>query len=81
MECVMSSAEMPKAYESAAVEEKWYSNWESNGLFKGRPNPKKKPYSIVIPPPNSIRQRRCLKKKSNSPQSRIACGRTAARRQ
>lgn len=48
----MSDSEMPKAYESSAVEEKWYSYWENNGLFHGKPNPDKKPYSIVIPPPN-----------------------------
>jgi len=47
-----SSPEMPKAYEPSAVEDKWYPFWESNGLFRGRPNPAKKPYSIVIPPPN-----------------------------
>ncbi len=46
------STEMPKAYESAEIESKWYSWWESNNLFHGRPNPDKKPYSIVIPPPN-----------------------------
>ena len=46
----MSDSEMPKAYESSAVEEKWYSYWENNGLFHGKPNPDKKPYSIVIPP-------------------------------
>ncbi len=48
----MANTEMPKAYEAAAVEEKWYPFWESNGLFKARPNPSKKAYSIVIPPPN-----------------------------
>ncbi len=48
----MPETEMPKAYESAQIEAKWYEYWEKNGLFKGRPNPKKKPYSIVIPPPN-----------------------------
>ena len=48
----MASQEMPKAYESAEVEQKWYSYWEEKGLFKGKPNPNKKPYSIVIPPPN-----------------------------
>ncbi|MFA7231656.1 MAG: valine--tRNA ligase [Victivallaceae bacterium] len=44
--------EMPKAYESAAVEQKWYPLWEQRGYFHGRPNPEKQPYSIVIPPPN-----------------------------
>ena len=48
----MSSGEMPKAYEPGAVEEKWYPLWENSGYFRGRPNPSKKPYSIVIPPPN-----------------------------
>ena len=41
-----------------AVEEKWYSYWENNGLFHGKPNPDKKPYSIVIPPPQRLRVRR-----------------------
>ena len=48
----MAQNEMPKAYESSMTEEKWYSFWESNNLFHGKPNPDKKPYSIVIPPPN-----------------------------
>ncbi len=48
----MAQNEMPKAYESGLTEEKWYSFWESNNLFHGKPNPDKKPYSIVIPPPN-----------------------------
>ena len=48
----MSQTEMPKAYEAADVESKWYPYWEHNGFFKGDPDPSKKPYSIVIPPPN-----------------------------
>ena len=48
----MSKAEMPKAYEPASIEEKWYSYWEENRLFHGEAKPGKKPYSIVIPPPN-----------------------------
>ena len=49
----MSGAnEMPKAYEAAAVEDKWYPLWETRGYFRGKPDKKKKPYSIVIPPPN-----------------------------
>lgn len=43
---------MPKAYESGSVEDKWYPIWENRGYFKGNPKSKKKPYSIVIPPPN-----------------------------
>jgi len=48
----MTKPEMPKAYEPAAIEEKWYTSWETNRLFHGEPKPGKKPYSIVIPPPN-----------------------------
>ena len=44
--------EMPKAYLPAEIEEKWYAEWEANKRFHGVPNPDKKPYSIVIPPPN-----------------------------
>ena len=44
--------EMPKAYLPAEIEEKWYAEWEANKRFHGKPNPGKKPYSIVIPPPN-----------------------------
>jgi len=44
--------EMPKAYLPAEIEEKWYAEWEANKRFHGQPNPDKKPYSIVIPPPN-----------------------------
>jgi len=39
-------------YEPAAVEERWYPIWESRGYFKADPASKKKPFSIVIPPPN-----------------------------
>ena len=44
--------EMPKAYEPAAVEAKWRPTWENGPWFKGNPDADKKPYSIVIPPPN-----------------------------
>ncbi len=48
----MQQNEMPKAYEPADVEAKWYPFWENTGLFHGEPKPGKKAYSIVIPPPN-----------------------------
>ncbi len=44
--------EMPKAYDHASVEQAWYEKWERNGYFHAAPNPNKKPYTIVIPPPN-----------------------------
>jgi valyl-tRNA synthetase len=45
-------SELSKAYNPKAVEEKWYAFWEEKGYFKAKPNPQKKPYTIVIPPPN-----------------------------
>lgn len=43
---------IPKVYDPKAVEDKWYSYWEEEGLFHAEPEPGKKPFSIVIPPPN-----------------------------
>ncbi len=44
--------ELSKQYNPKEVEDKWYSFWESNNLFNAKPNPSKKPFCIVIPPPN-----------------------------
>jgi len=44
--------ELPKVYQPAEVEAKWYPLWENSGLFRADVNPDKKPYCIVIPPPN-----------------------------
>ncbi|MBN1398728.1 MAG: valine--tRNA ligase, partial [Bacteroidetes bacterium] len=41
-----------KAYNPKEVEDKWYSYWESNRLFHASVNKEKKPYTVVIPPPN-----------------------------
>ncbi|MBR0458050.1 MAG: class I tRNA ligase family protein [Victivallales bacterium] len=46
------SEEMSKAYEPSEVESKWYQAWEERGYFHADPNSEKKPYTIVIPPPN-----------------------------
>src|SRR3989338_9189253 len=48
----MPTADLPSRYDSRAVEKKWYEKWESAGYFTQKPEPKKKPYTIVIPPPN-----------------------------
>lgn len=44
--------ELPKAYNPHEVEDRIYKEWEEKGYFHAKPNPSKKPYSIVIPPPN-----------------------------
>jgi valyl-tRNA synthetase len=44
--------DMPKAYEPAAVEQKWYRFWLEKGCFKAERDPQKKPFVIIMPPPN-----------------------------
>ncbi len=44
--------EMPKAYEAGKVEQKWYQFWLEKGYFKPRMDSKKKPFVIIMPPPN-----------------------------
>ena len=44
--------EIPSAYNPKATEDKWYKLWESKKLFHVEPDPERKPYTIVIPPPN-----------------------------
>ena len=44
--------ELPKVYEPQEVEARIYRAWEENGCFKGHRDPKKKPFTIVMPPPN-----------------------------
>ena len=45
-------SELPKTYDPKAVEDKLYSFWNDSGFFHAEVNPDKKPYTIVIPPPN-----------------------------
>ena len=48
----MNGKGMPKAFEPQEVEQKWYTYWEENRLFEPELPSDKKPYCIVIPPPN-----------------------------
>ncbi len=41
-----------KAYTPRDVEDTWYAYWEEHDLFHAHANQQKKPYTIVIPPPN-----------------------------
>jgi len=45
-------AEMDKAYDPARVETKWYQYWLERGYFKPEIVPGKKPFVIIMPPPN-----------------------------
>lgn len=44
--------ELEKVYDPKQVEDKTYRFWLEKRYFHAEPNPKKKPYTIVIPPPN-----------------------------
>ncbi len=43
--------ELAKTFDPAAIEAKWYSHWETNGLFRPE-RPDAAPFTIVNPPPN-----------------------------
>ncbi len=44
--------ELNKSYNPKGVEEKWYDRWMTDRYFEADPSSSKKPFSIVIPPPN-----------------------------
>ncbi|MDO7834599.1 valine--tRNA ligase [Sphingobium sp. HBC34] len=43
--------ELPKTFDPATIESRWYAHWESNGLFRPE-RPDATPFTIVNPPPN-----------------------------
>ncbi|WP_088182635.1 valine--tRNA ligase [Sphingobium sp. Z007] len=43
--------ELPKTFDPADIESRWYAHWESNGLFRPE-RPGAVPFTIVNPPPN-----------------------------
>jgi valyl-tRNA synthetase len=47
-----SKDEIPKAYEPQQVERKWYKFWLERGYFRAEIDPKKKPFTVIMPLPN-----------------------------
>jgi valyl-tRNA synthetase len=47
----ISKMEIPKQFEPAKIEEKWYKFWLDNQFFKSVPD-EREPFTILIPPPN-----------------------------
>ncbi|CAD7336786.1 valine--tRNA ligase [Sphingomonadales bacterium 56] len=43
--------ELPKTFDSAEIESRWYAHWEQKGLFRPE-RPTAEPFTIVNPPPN-----------------------------
>lgn len=48
----MTEKTLPPVYAPEQVEEKWYRFWEEGGFFRTGVDPEKKPFCIVMPPPN-----------------------------
>ena len=44
--------ELPKGFDHATVDPKWYSFWESTGAFRADPTTSRPVFSMVLPPPN-----------------------------
>ena len=45
------TTELPKTFDPAEIESRWYAHWEDNGLFHPD-RPGAEPWTIVNPPPN-----------------------------
>ena len=43
---------MEKTYDPKKIEDSWYKKWQQRGYFHADIDKSKKPYTIVIPPPN-----------------------------
>lgn len=50
-DCFMAK-ELAKAYDPGEFEDRIYNFWETNGFFHAKIDKNKKPYSIMMPPPN-----------------------------
>ena len=46
------SKELAKTYDPKGIEDRLYQKWMDNGYFHAKVNPDKKPFTIVMPPPN-----------------------------
>src|SRR5688500_5259378 len=45
-------SELPKTFNHAEVDPKWYAFWEEIGAFTADPTSTREPFSMVLPPPN-----------------------------
>jgi valyl-tRNA synthetase len=48
----MTETSMPKTYDPKEHESRIYAIWEKSGAFHAEPNPNRRPFTIMIPPPN-----------------------------
>ncbi len=47
-----SAENLPTRFDHHQAQSRWYQQWESRGYFHSEPDSSKKPFTIVIPPPN-----------------------------
>jgi len=45
-------SELPKTFDPAEIEKRWYAYWEGSGLFRPDSHRDGEPFTIVMPPPN-----------------------------
>ncbi len=45
-------AEIPKSYDPQGVEQRWYDRWVESGCFRGKVDPSRESFAVMIPPPN-----------------------------
>jgi valyl-tRNA synthetase len=46
------TTEIPKQFDPREAQKRWLEFWDQRGYFHSRPDPARKPFCIVIPPPN-----------------------------
>ncbi len=44
--------EISKTYDPSQLEKKWYAYWSEKGYFTPKPDQTRKPFTVLIPPPN-----------------------------
>ena len=50
--CQNCNKELAKTYDPKSIEDRLYQKWENNGYFHAEADRSKKPFTIVMPPPN-----------------------------
>ncbi len=48
----MTDPALPTRFDAPAIEKKWREKWRVSGIFTAKADSKKKPYTVIMPPPN-----------------------------
>jgi len=52
MSTALTGDSIPNRFDFSSAQERLYAFWEESGYFHSEPDPNRKPFTIVIPPPN-----------------------------